>query len=164
HCPLAHLASFLILPPPTSTLFPYTTLFRSVLVHPYHLEYGTRAAGQLAVEGARVEVVEIQVAPVIPLGEPEHLASVPEYTPTDALDAALEPRILMFREERADRAGFGIGHAEGGVLVVARAGHECELRRVGAPVDVRPRGTTADDMVADGGPMRVGRHVEPHHS
>src|SRR5690606_41993631 len=83
HCPLAHLASFLILPPPTSTLFPYTTLFRSVLVHPYHLEYGTRAAGQLAVEGARVEVVEIQVAPVIPLGEPEHLASVPEYTPTD---------------------------------------------------------------------------------
>src|SRR3712207_7618097 len=64
----------MIRPPPRSTLFPYTTLFRSLSLEYLHRELVPAAAadGQLAFgtdDGAEAEALMIQARAVLDLGE-----------------------------------------------------------------------------------------------
>ena len=44
--------------------------------------------------------------------------------------------------------------------MIAGGRDEGELRAVGVPLDVGPVGAAADDVIAEGGAMGVGRHLE----
>ncbi len=119
------------------------------------------AVGDLVLELAGGEVVEIHLAPVVALAEPEDLVGLWQILPVDLVVAALEELRRGFGHDFANVAGFGVGHAEPLLLVVARGGDEGEVRGVVAPLHVVPAAAAAAaDVVADGGAVLVRRHLE----
>src|SRR5207248_10376076 len=66
------LFSYVLRPPPRSTLFPYTTLFRSLVVDLTEgsLAIGRKAQALAAALGAEVELLHVvEFVPVEPMGE-----------------------------------------------------------------------------------------------
>ncbi len=110
------------------------------------------AGGDLVLQLAGREVVEVEVAPVVALGVPDHLVGGPEHAPAGD---RFEVRRHDLVEHGAHVAGGGVGHAEHGRLVVARRRHERQLRGVGAPGHV-----VQAEVVAERGAVIVGLHLE----
>ena len=113
-----------------------------------------------------LQVVEIELAPVVALGKPDDLVGRRQVAPVDAAVARFEERRDLLLEHVADRAGGGVGDAQLLVLVIARRRHERDVRAVGAPLHVapcrrgRPRRRTASSgagRAASGGGRRRGR-------
>ena len=103
-----------------------------------------------------VEVVEIELSPIVALGEPDHLVRRRQHVPVHPAVAGLELRRDGFVEHVANGAGCRVGDAEHLVLVIARRRHEREVRAVRIPLDVGPVAATTGDVVAERRAMLVG--------
>src|SRR5207248_11726085 len=90
-----------------------------------------------------LQVVQIQVSPVVALGEPDHFARARQVAPVDRAVARLEKRLRFFLEDLADRAGRRVGHAQLLAAVIARGRDERDRRPVGAPLHVAPLAAAA---------------------
>ncbi len=106
------------------------------------------AAGQLALLLAGLEIVQIQLAPVVALRKPDRFVRTGERLPVDPSVAGFEERLTFLLEHFADGAGSGVGHAQVGLLMVARRRDERHLAAVGAPLHVDPL-TAALHVVAE---------------
>ena len=120
------------------------------------------SVGDLAFELAGGEVVEIEIAPVVALAEPEDLIGFGQIVPVDFAVAAFVELGGGFAHDFADFAGGGVGYAEPLLLVVAGSGDEGEMGVVGREFDVVPGGAAAGYVVAERGAVLVGRHLQTH--
>jgi hypothetical protein len=118
------------------------------------------AVRDLVLELAGGEVVEIEIAPVVALAEPEDLVRGGQVVPVDLAVAALEELGRGLGPSLRELRRCGVGDAEPLLLVVARGGDEGEMLGVGTPLDVVPGVAFAGDVVADGAAVLVGRHLE----
>src|SRR3984885_5974213 len=119
-----------------------------------------RAVCDLVFSLARCQVVEVAVAPVVALAEPEDLIRAWQVMPVDLVDAALEKLGYGFGHHVTHVAGRGVGHAKPLLLVIARRGDEGEMTAVGAPFGVGERCALTGDVVAERGAVLIGGHLE----
>src|SRR6266404_6673721 len=77
-------------------------------------------AGDLALELARREIVEIELPPVIALGEPDHFIRGAENMPVHSAITRLVLRCNILPKDVAHAASRCIGNAKYLVLVIAR--------------------------------------------
>src|SRR6266568_8046349 len=82
------------------------------------------AAGDFALELSRREIVEIELTPVIALGEPDHFIRGRESAPVHSAVTGLVLRRHVFPKDIAHAAGRGVGNTEYLVLVIARCRDE----------------------------------------
>ena len=97
------------------------------------------AVGDLVLELAGGEVVEVEIAPVVALAEPEDFIGGGQIVPVDLAVAALEELGRGLGHDFADFAGGGVGDAEPFLLVFAGGGDEGEVRRRRGSTPRRPR-------------------------
>ncbi len=117
------------------------------------------AACQLALLLSGLQVVQVQLAPVVLLRKPDRFIRPWQDAPVDATVAGFEERLGLFLEHLADLAGGGIRHAKVFLLVIARGRDEPHLRAVGCPLHVRPI-DAALHVVTERGAMLVLAHLE----
>ena len=126
-----------------------------LLVEPQQLHHRPLAGCDVPLQRPGGEVVEVDVAPIVALGVPEHFAGTPE-------NLAPDPRLVLrgdlLAHDRADRAGGRIGHSQHGFLVVAGGRDEGELPAVRAPLPV-----IQAHVVSERGAVIVRRHLQAHH-
>src|SRR4029077_15261041 len=101
-------------------------------------------AGDLALELSRREIVEIELTPIIALGEPDHFIRGGENMPVHSAITRLVLRRNIFPEDIAHAAGRRIGNPEYLVLVIARCRDERNVRPVGIPLHISPFRPSAD--------------------
>src|SRR4029077_4684440 len=123
-----------------------------LLVDVEHLCDVALAARDRALLAARLEVVEIKMAPVVGLPEPAPLVRSGQEPPVDAAVARLEERFGFLFQDVAHRAGGRVGDSQLLVAVIARRGYERDRRSVRAPLNVPPL-APARDVVAQRGAM-----------
>ncbi len=131
-----------------------------LLIDPEKLGHVSVAGRDRVLERARVQIVEIELTPVVAFGEPDDLVRFRQIPPVDAPVARLVERRRRLVEDVADRAGRRVGHAELLMLVIARGGHEREGRAIGAPLHVVPLAVAAGQVVTERRPVLVGRHLQ----
>ena len=135
----------------------------ALLVDAQQLRDVAFAAGDLALQLAGLQVVEIELAPVVALGEPDDFVRCGQVAPVDAPVARLEEGRDGFLEHVADAAGRRIRHAQRRLLVVSRRRDERDALRVGRPLHVGPVAAAAREVVAQRRAMLVGIHLESDH-
>ena len=86
----------------------------------------------------------------------EAAQDVPFHATVSGLELSGDPLL----HHVANGAGAGVGDTKHLVLVIARCRHECQVRAVRIPLDVRPFPAPAGDVVAERGAMLVCRHLE----
>ena len=117
--------------------------------------------GNRIFELAGSQIVKIQMTPVIALREPDHLVGCGQKPPVRQIVSAVESCRYSLLDDIADLSGCGVRHAEGGVFMIARGGHECELVAVCTPFDIG-EGAFALDVIAQGRAVRIRRHLQAH--
>ena len=132
------------------------------LVDVEHLGYIAGTMRDLIFELAGGQVVEVEIAPVVALAEPENLIRVGQRMPIHFSVAALIKLGRRLAHHFAHFAGRGVGDAEPLLLVIARGGHESQVRIIRAPLNIGPARAAAGDVVAQGRAMLIGRHFQPH--
>ena len=80
-----------------------------LLIDARDLRHRTFAARDLSLQLAGVEIVEVELAPVVALRVPDHFVRRPQHAPAGA---RLEVRRHRFLEHRAHRAGRRVGDAQ----------------------------------------------------
>src|SRR5436309_10440199 len=120
-------------------LFPNTEKVDDAIlfVHTESLRDISFAGSDGILELTGLEVVEIELAPIVALGEPKDFVGSRKKAPVRPIAAAFEIRFHFFVDHIANASGHGIRHAESGALVFARGRNESELVAIGAPFDVR---------------------------
>ena len=138
----------------------------TLLVDVKHLSHVAVAVRDLVLQRARSQVVEIHLAPVVTLREPQDFVRPGEIAPVLRLVvAALEVGHDLFGHHLANVSARGVGDAQPLLLVIARGGDERQMRAVFVPLHVVPAvpsGTA--HVVAQAGAMQVRRHFQAHHS
>src|SRR4029450_10730941 len=129
-----------------------------------HLRDVALAARDRALLAARLEVVEIEMAPVVTLREPEHLVRSGQEPPVDAAVARLEERFGLLLHDVAASAGRCVRHAELLVTVIPRRGHERHSRSIGTPLHVVPLASPALDVVAQARAVLIGRQLDANYA
>src|SRR5688572_32009352 len=84
----------------------------------------TLAARDLVLQLAALQIVEIEVAPVVFLREPDRLITLGQVAPVDVIVAGFEEGLALFLEDLPNDARCGIRNAQVGLLMVARRGDE----------------------------------------
>ena len=119
-----------------------------LLVHAQQLGDVPLALGDLVLQLAGLGIVEVEMAPVVALAEPDELLGLRQVTPVDAPVAAFEEgRDLLF-EDVAHRAGGGVGDPQHFLFVIARGRDEGELGAFLVPLHVGPFAAAAGHVVA----------------
>ena len=101
-----------------------------------HLRDVAVAVRDLILQLAGGQVVEIHLAPVVALAEPQNLVRLRQVLPVDLAVAALEELRRRLGHHLAHIAVRGIGHAQPLLLVIARGGDKGEMLVVVAPLHV----------------------------
>ena len=122
------------------------------------------AAGDLALELAGGEIVQIELAPVVALREPDHFVRCRQNAPVDGAVAGFVLGRDIFAKDVTHGSSPGIGDAKHLVLVIARGRDESNVRSIGIPFDVGPFRTATDYVIAERGAMCVGWHLESYHA
>src|ERR1019366_1803507 len=118
------------------------------------------APGDLVLELAGLGIVEVEMAPVVALAEPDDFPGLRQVAPVDTAVATFEEGGDRFFEDAAHRAGGGVGDAQHFLFMIARGGDESELGTLLIPLDVGPFAAAAGEVVARGGAVGVGRQVK----
>ena len=132
------------------------------LIHPEHTEHVPGSAGDPSFEIAARQIVPVEVAPVVALRVPEHLVEAPEHPPVAGIEARLEKGGNPFGKQIAHHAVRCVRDVHLLQLVIPGGGHEHQPVSLRAPFHIGEL-PVAQDMVAGGGPVGVGRHLEPDH-
>ena len=111
---------------------------------------------------AGLQVVHVEVAPVVALREPDRLVRTGQVLPVHLAVARFEERLALLLEHVANGAGGGVGHAQVGLLVIARGRDERHLAAVRIPLHVHPL-AAALDVVAERRAVLVGAHLQADH-
>ena len=119
-----------------------------LLVHAQQLGDVPLAFGDLVLELAGLRIVEVEMAPVVALAEPDELLRLRQEAPVDAPVAAFEEGGDLLFEYVAHGAGGGVGDPQDFLFVIARGRDEGELGAVLVPLDVGPFAAAAGDVVA----------------
>ena len=93
--------------------------------------------GDLVLQLAGAEVVEIEIAPVVTLAEPEDFVRFGKILPVDFAVAALIELRDGFVHHLAHGSSLGVGNTQPLLLVIARGGNEGEVLVVATPIGVR---------------------------
>src|ERR1035437_6636630 len=124
----------------------------ALLVDSHDLTDGALAGRDLVLELSSLQVVEVEVAPVVALRVPDDFVRGPEHLPAS-------PRLVLSRyrliEDSAYGAGRRLGAREHRLLVVAGSGHEREPGAVGTPLVVVHR-----DVVAQSSTVIIRHHLQ----
>ncbi len=114
---------------------------------------------------AGLQVDQIQVAPVVALGEPDRLMGFGQILPVDHAVAAFVVVLDAFLERGAHRAGVGIGDTEPLVPAVARGGNQGQRLAVRRPLQVVPVARrVATDVITKARQALLRRHLEAYRS
>src|SRR5256885_15991191 len=136
-----------------------------LLVDASHLRDVPFPAGDLRLQLSCRQIIQVELAPVITFGKPDHLIRRRQHVPVDQSVARLELRCDIFPKNVAYSSGAGVGDPKHFVLVVARSGDERHLRAVRIPLDIDPwPGSSANDVIAERRAMCVRRHLEANHA
>ena len=132
------------------------------LVYVKQLRHVAFSGRDLALLASGLQIVQIEMAPVVALGEPDHFVRSRQVPPVDPAVARFVKRLGFFLHHLADESRRRIGHAQLLALVVPRRRHECHRRTVRTPLHVAPD-LVARDVVAQRRSMLIGRHLQPRH-
>ena len=132
-----------------------------LLVHAQELRHVADTTRDLALQLSGGEVIEVQLPPIVPLREPDHLVRRRQHAPVHLAVARLELRRHGLLEHVADGARCHVGDTELRALVVARRGHKGDARSVRVPLHIGPLPASARDVVAERGTVLVGGHLKP---
>ena len=107
-----------------------------LLVHAQELRHVARTTRDLALQLSGGEVMEVQLPPVVPLREPDHLVRRRQHAPVHLAIARLELRRHGLLEHVANGARGHVGDTELRALVVARRGDKGDARSVRIPLHI----------------------------
>ena len=128
----------------------------ALVVDAQHLIYVPFPGRDLVLEPPGGEIVEVELSPVVALGEPDHFVGPRENAPVHESVSRLELGRDILTQHVANLSGGGIGDTQDFVLVVARRGDERELRSVGIPLNISPPFVaTTDDVIAKSRSVRT---------
>ena len=131
------------------------------LVDPEQLRDVPVAVGDLVLQLAGRDVVKVEVAPVVFLGEPDELVRSGEIVPVDLVVAGLIELGCGLSHHLADVAGVGVRKPHPLLLVVAGGGDKREGFGVGGPLDVVPAAATSTaNVVTKCRPVLIGWHLQ----
>ena len=136
----------------------------ALLVDAQQLRDVAFAAGDLALQLAGLEVVEIELAPVVALGEPDHFVRRRQVAPVDR--ARCPTRRTSRRFPRARRGPLPVaGSATRSVVFLWSRDVETNatLFESGAHCTSAQSPPRHDEVVAERRAMLVGLHLEAHH-
>src|SRR5215471_5253819 len=95
-------------------------------------------AGRNRILELSVEIVKVKLAPIVPLGKPDHLIRVGQVAPVDGTVTGLVVGWNLFLQNVVDVTGRGIRYAQILLFTIARRGYECEMCTVRTPLNVGP--------------------------
>ena len=96
------------------------------------------AGRDLMFQGTGLQVVQVQLSPVVALREPDHFVRCRQIAPVHASVSRLVERVDLLRQHGPHVTGCGVGDAQGRLLVIARGRDERQLRPVRMPLHVAP--------------------------
>ena len=134
-----------------------------LFIHPDELRHVARTTRDLALQLARCEIVQVELAPIVSLREPDHFVGRGQHTPVGRTNPRLVLRQHDLLEHVAHRAGMRVGHAEVRLLVIARRRHERHVRSIGIPLHIRPFTGRTRHVITQRGAMLVGGHLQSRH-
>ena len=127
-----------------------------------HLGHVAFSAGDAGFQFPRGCIVEIEMPPVVALGEPDHFVRCGEILPVHPAVAGFEEGLDVLLEHFADLAGKGVGEAHLLLAMSTRGGYESEVFGIVGPLNVGPFAAAAGDVVAEGGAVLIRRHLDAH--
>ena len=107
-----------------------------------------------------MKIVEIELAPVVALREPDHLIRCRQNPPVEPVAARLKEGVYSFLENVANFARRGIRDTELRAFVIAGSGNERELYAVPAPFGIGKLAIAALDVITYGRTVSVRRHLQ----